>query len=304
MGSFAQSGRTVLFVSHNMEAIRTLCQRGIWLKDGGLHKDGRADEIVEDYFNDTSSELSFSCANPDYGLIIQKVVLKNDRGEESSQFRPGEDLIVEINLRRAEAPGAALCCARRAGDQWLLLYGQYAVGRTPARSLGWHGKLACRFKSVPLFPQSYSVKMSVRTKNGNDMIVNYQEVAYFNVVGDLTEYGFKGEFLSRASHSTSVVVPYEWYLPDGTIAAVSLARPHHGTSNTAARIMSRTSGRLDCVRLDAVQSREIVNHGRDNHRNNSSSRRFEANPGQEHQASSRQTDHCIHHCRGPRERFI
>src|SRR5208283_2552256 len=42
MGSFAQSGRTVLFVSHNMEAIRSLCQRGVWLKDGRLHKDGRA----------------------------------------------------------------------------------------------------------------------------------------------------------------------------------------------------------------------------------------------------------------------
>ncbi len=106
-------------------------------------------------------------------------------------------------------------------------------------ALAGTGKLACRFKSVPLFPQSYSVKMSVRTRNGHDRIVNYQEVAYFNVVGDLTEYGFKGEFLSRASQSTSVVVPYEWYLPDGTIAAVSLARPHHGTSNTAARIMSQ-----------------------------------------------------------------
>jgi len=50
-------------------------------------------------------------------------------------------------------------------------------------------------------------------------------VAYFNVVGDLAEYGYEGEFLSRASSSTPVVVPYEWLLPDGTIAAVSLAHP-------------------------------------------------------------------------------
>ena len=46
----------------------------------------------------TTSPMSspFPAQNPDYGLTIQKVVLKNDRGEESSQFRPGEDLIVEI----------------------------------------------------------------------------------------------------------------------------------------------------------------------------------------------------------------
>src|ERR1700722_8857884 len=81
MGSFAQSGRTVLFVSHNMEAVRTLCQRAVWLKGGRLHKDGKADEILEDYFHSTSNELSFSCTNTDYGLIIEKVVLKNSRGE-------------------------------------------------------------------------------------------------------------------------------------------------------------------------------------------------------------------------------
>ena len=40
MESFAQSGRTILFVSHNVEAVRTLCQRVIWMKDGRLHKDG------------------------------------------------------------------------------------------------------------------------------------------------------------------------------------------------------------------------------------------------------------------------
>jgi lipopolysaccharide transport system ATP-binding protein len=224
MGSFAQSGRTVLFVSHNMEAIRNLCQRGIWMKDGQLHKDGKAEEIIEAYFNSTSDELSFSCANPDYGLTIQKVVLKNDRDEESSQFRPGDDLVVEISYdaqKRIERPYVVLGVQGINGSCFtanMLLDGQ----RPDA--LAGKGKVVCRFKSLPLLPQSYSVKMSVRTKNGNDMIVNYQDVAYFSVAGDLAEYGYMGEFISRASQSTSVVVPYEWHLPDGTIAPISLVQ--------------------------------------------------------------------------------
>jgi len=36
IASYAQAGRTVLFVSHNPDAVRTLCQRGIWLKNGHL----------------------------------------------------------------------------------------------------------------------------------------------------------------------------------------------------------------------------------------------------------------------------
>jgi lipopolysaccharide transport system ATP-binding protein len=223
MGSFAQSGRTVLFVSHNMEAVRTLCQRCVWLKNGRLHKDGKADEIVESYFDSISNELSFSSANPDYGLTIQKVVLKNDRGEESSQFHPGEDLIVEMSYdaqKRLEQPYVVFGVQGINGSCFTA--NMLLDGHRP-EALAGTGKLTCRFKSLPLFPQSYSVKMSVRTRNGNDMIVNYQEVAYFSVVGDLAEYGYKGEFVSRASNSTPVVVPYEWCLPDGTIANVSLA---------------------------------------------------------------------------------
>src|ERR1022692_3771924 len=53
MGSFAETGRTVLFVSHNVAAVRALCQRCVWLKGGRLHKDGKTDEIVEAYFDST-----------------------------------------------------------------------------------------------------------------------------------------------------------------------------------------------------------------------------------------------------------
>ena len=60
--------------------------------------------------------------------------------------------------------------------------------------------------------------MIVRAANVKDMIIDYQEVASFSVVGDLAEYGYKGEFLTMRVHSTPVVVPYEWRLPDGTTA--------------------------------------------------------------------------------------
>src|SRR5208283_4357782 len=78
MGSFAEGGRTVLFVSHNVEAVQKLCRRCVWLKGGRVHKDGKADEIVEAYFNNVTSGQTFSCSNPDYGLTIRKVVLRND----------------------------------------------------------------------------------------------------------------------------------------------------------------------------------------------------------------------------------
>jgi lipopolysaccharide transport system ATP-binding protein len=42
-------GRTVLFVSHNMAAVRTLCSRGILLAGGRVHLSGTADVVVDAY---------------------------------------------------------------------------------------------------------------------------------------------------------------------------------------------------------------------------------------------------------------
>jgi lipopolysaccharide transport system ATP-binding protein len=225
MGSFAQSGKTVLFVSHNVEAVRSLCQRVVWLKEGRLHKDGKADEIVEDYFNSTFKKLPFSCANSDYGLIIRKVVLKNDRGEESSQFRPGNDLVVKVSYnaqKRIEKPIIAIGVVGINGS--CFTSNMLLDGHRPDFLEG-SGQITCTFRSIPLLPQSYTVKMAVRAANVRDLIINYQEVAYFNVVGDLADYGYKGEYLNFAPSATHVVIPYEWQLPDGTTAMVSLSAP-------------------------------------------------------------------------------
>jgi lipopolysaccharide transport system ATP-binding protein len=241
MGSFANSGRTVLFVSHNMEAVRTLCQRGIWMKDGRVHQDGPVEETIAAYFDEMSGEHPFSCESRDYGLTIHGVVLKDAGGEKCNEFHPGEDLIVEIEYEARECLERPYLILSVQGKNGTCFTANMLLdGNRPSELFG-RGKVACRFKALPLLPQSFSIRMSLRTNNGRDMIVNYQDVAYFHVVGDLRDYGYKGEFLSRASDSTPVVIPYEWCLPDGTVAPVSL---RHGEDEN-----SRVYGEPRCAEL-------------------------------------------------------
>lgn len=49
MSQVAAEGRTVLFVSHNLGLIRTLCKRGILLEAGTVRFDGTADDAVRTY---------------------------------------------------------------------------------------------------------------------------------------------------------------------------------------------------------------------------------------------------------------
>jgi lipopolysaccharide transport system ATP-binding protein len=49
IGDVAQQGRTVLFVSHNMGLIQTLCHRGILLQDGHIASDGPIADTLSAY---------------------------------------------------------------------------------------------------------------------------------------------------------------------------------------------------------------------------------------------------------------
>jgi lipopolysaccharide transport system ATP-binding protein len=49
MEDFGNSGRTVLFVSHNMQAVAQLCDRAILLDGGVLVREGPSEEIVAHY---------------------------------------------------------------------------------------------------------------------------------------------------------------------------------------------------------------------------------------------------------------
>lgn len=48
-----QQGRTILFVSHNMGSIRTLCSRAVLLRDGRVASDGDVDTVTAEYLATT-----------------------------------------------------------------------------------------------------------------------------------------------------------------------------------------------------------------------------------------------------------
>ncbi|HEY9647109.1 MAG TPA: polysaccharide ABC transporter ATP-binding protein, partial [Chroococcidiopsis sp.] len=49
MQDVSKEGRTVIFVSHQMATVTSLCQRAIWLTNGQLHMEGSAEYIVSKY---------------------------------------------------------------------------------------------------------------------------------------------------------------------------------------------------------------------------------------------------------------
>src|SRR6266446_64042 len=56
MEGLRNSGRTVLFVSHNLAAVENLCSRGIWIDAGKIQMDGGAKEVIAGYMGSFAGE--------------------------------------------------------------------------------------------------------------------------------------------------------------------------------------------------------------------------------------------------------
>jgi lipopolysaccharide transport system ATP-binding protein len=56
MGDVSRQGRTIVFVSHNMTALRKLCTRAIWLDAGTVTRIGNAGEVIDQYLQKNSSD--------------------------------------------------------------------------------------------------------------------------------------------------------------------------------------------------------------------------------------------------------
>ena len=62
----SESGRTVVFVSHDMQAIARLCDRAYWLDSGRVVADGPSEEIVAQYLQ-SASGTAIAWQNPKLG---------------------------------------------------------------------------------------------------------------------------------------------------------------------------------------------------------------------------------------------
>ena len=58
MGDVARHGRTIVFVSHNIAAVKALCSRAVLIKEGTIAKSGKVADVVDDYLLGTAPGVS------------------------------------------------------------------------------------------------------------------------------------------------------------------------------------------------------------------------------------------------------
>jgi lipopolysaccharide transport system ATP-binding protein len=221
--SAANDGRTVLFVSHAMETMASLCPRAIWLDGGRLVADGPSSDVIEAYLSASASDAPGISAR--HGLTIHKVTLRDEAGETAHHFYPTDALTIEVEYTAAHRLERPYIWFTIDSDRGPCFGANMYLDGNNVAILDGPGRLSCTFKSLPLIPQAYRVRMAIRREESSDAIVEPQEVATFSVIGDLNDYGLPAATAHvMAPMSVPTVIPYEWKLPDGQMIPVSLRR--------------------------------------------------------------------------------
>jgi lipopolysaccharide transport system ATP-binding protein len=109
MEDVGKGGRTVLFVSHNMQAIRQLCERAIVLKSGSLVMDDSSYKSTETYISDISRvefgrnfESKRENIPPDPAFKLDGVFIHQSGQEVYETIENGKPLEVEIHYQVLE----------------------------------------------------------------------------------------------------------------------------------------------------------------------------------------------------------
>ena len=159
--SVGQSGRTILFVSHNMAALRQACQRGIVLKGGTVEADGEINEMADLYLANVGKTDAAAAVSETPSYYVRDVSISCGGG---SVIKTMEDVEVRVEVTAKTdivAPGLHVCFqtldnVRIAG----LDFTDFAT--VPPLAAGETMALGFAIHQFPLLPGSYQMEVYLK----------------------------------------------------------------------------------------------------------------------------------------------
>lgn len=201
--SFAESGRTILFVSHDLSVVGSFADEVIWLDEGRIRGQGLPEDIVNAYMQDLQVRreeihskgraLQAEMQRERSGtgeMTIDGVRLFSSDGVERYLFTAGEDMRVSVDYKaHQEIPSHSLYLALHSFD------GRMVIGpilRPYEAPIAGKGTIEAVFRGLPLLKGEYFLSVGLFRDdwvNPYDLHDRY----YRFTVSQPGEWGIKGE---------------------------------------------------------------------------------------------------------------
>jgi lipopolysaccharide transport system ATP-binding protein len=192
MSELASEGRTVLFVSHNMDVIPRLCRKAILLERGRIVDEGPARPVVERYLSDLgevaqSEDLSTRSRIGDGRARFTRVQLIGPDGQPRRNHSSGQDFTLQIDIAsQCAVDDVALAVTVKTLSGARIISGWTREIGAPVRLVEGHQSYRCRFRGIRFRP-GHLVSVSLWMEAG-DVVDFLEDARTFEVIdGDGTD---------------------------------------------------------------------------------------------------------------------
>ena len=215
MHDVSADGRTVLFVSHNMQAVANLCRRGIVLRKGKVVYDGEVKGAIDEYMSSYST------------LDSEDAQLTPDQRPGSGEFRfvyvspsremfdPDEEKIIKFRVQRKREGQVFAFLTGRLINETGVIIGQFDSRLMDVRlneGEALEGSLA--IKTPWLKPGIYRMTLRICPVAGHVVIDDFEDACRFTVSPVLP---YPGIGTNESIQYAAVLPDYNWHLVNSEI---------------------------------------------------------------------------------------
>ena len=179
-------GRTVLFVSHNMDSMLNLCDKGVLLENGVVKYTGDIRSTVSEYVNGGNTESRFTQEESIFPLFISSVEFTGSDEQKRGLFSFDDDITFEFSLKRKEGfeidRKTVVSVILMTLNRTKICNLEIPIGDIPEGMTTW----SLRYNKKVLMPNKYLI--SIVTHIPNVRYYDRQDTCVFTVFDNGTEF--------------------------------------------------------------------------------------------------------------------
>jgi ABC-type polysaccharide/polyol phosphate transport system ATPase subunit len=162
------SGKTVLFISHDMWNVRRLCSEILWMENGTVRAYGEAGAIAEKYMNEVNLQAmqnqatSLQSHRGGTGEIrFDQVDLFDGNGRPAATFLSDDTLVIRAAYHASKAVESPVFQVAIVDIDTGVVVTTATTANRPIGTVEGSGEIEIRFAHLPLRPRQYVLRLSI-----------------------------------------------------------------------------------------------------------------------------------------------
>jgi len=214
---FQEQGKTILFCSHALYYVSSICRRTLWLDHGSVMRYGPSLDVVHDYETfllqrdrDVANEGEPQPERAPTPVRIRDLTICDRSGAPRDRFDRGEDIHIRVRLHSDDAAQPVhviIGVHRSADDLQCFAVGTHADGVAPLSGRNEY-ELTVRLQDVPLLRGDYSIIAFAGDENAMTVFDRRDLRPAFSMTGERFDIGL-------------IDVRHRWELEPAEVAAAA-----------------------------------------------------------------------------------